>query len=147
MPVTAVFLTSIVGNREIEPLEQLPEVKASHAIDFTGVGVSRAELPAGKLEGAALRFKYRVEYQPNVGEIEIEGVVIYKTDGIDEIIKSWKEERRVPERIALECIEAITMRCTPELVYISKEVRLPPPIPYPKVSKRRKEQQRNGGGG
>ena len=81
------------------------------------------------------KFSFRVNYEPNVGSIRMEGEVLYKTDDTKNIIKKWKENKNLESDLAVEMLNAIFRVCLTKAITIAGDLRLPPPVRFPIVKK------------
>lgn len=99
--------------------------------------IDSADLSLGTLKQGGLRidFLFETKYEPNVGEIILEGNVLYMIESkkATDIITAWKKDKAVPKDIMANVINAVLQRCNIEALIMSKEINLPPPIPLPKV--------------
>ena len=87
----------------------------------------------------SINFIFEVNYDPKVGEIEMEGEVLYQTDKSKDILAKWKKDRKLEDDMAVEVLNAIFRRCLVEALSLSNELRLPPPIRLPIVQKATEE--------
>jgi hypothetical protein len=83
----------------------------------------------------AIQFEFKTLYEPKMGEISFEGEILYKTDDIKKIMKTWKDDKKLDDVIAVEVLNTIFRRCLTKANALSDEVRLPPPIRFPVVQK------------
>ena len=83
----------------------------------------------------AIKFSFKVDYEPSAGEIKLEGDVLYKSDHHKEIMKRWKDSKTLPADIAVEVLNGIFRGCLIKAVALSADLRLPPPVRFPIVTK------------
>ena len=81
---------------------------------------------------AYIEFAYTTSYG-TIGMIKVDGALIYKDDGVRELIAQWKETRKMPNETASKIHTTVMHACVPEAVGLAKTLRLPPPIPLPQV--------------
>ncbi len=88
------------------------------------------------MKGMRFEFEFVSHYDPSESHISIIGEVFYLTDKkkADETIKSWKKDKKIPSDIAPGILNYALSRANVEAIALSKEVTLPPPIPMPKIS-------------
>ncbi len=83
-------------------------------------------------------------YEPNVGEIRLEGLVTISDteEKVTGALNFWEEsgKKNLPEDLAESIHNYIIMNCMTETVVISREVHLPSPIPAPRVAVKKKEE-------
>jgi len=81
-----------------------------------------------------VRFSYKTVYEPDVGEIMIEGHVLYKDNDSKKIMKKWEEKKEIDKKLAIEVLNTIFRKCLTQAIDLSLELRLPPPIQFPIVT-------------
>ncbi len=87
-------------------------------------------------------YEFKTSFEPEIGEILIEGDVLYQTDKADEIAKDWKKEKKLDENIAIDVLNGILRKCLVQSINLTSELRLPPPVMFPVV---RKNENKNDG--
>ncbi len=75
-----------------------------------------------------------------LGMIRMEGKIVYDGDA-PAISREWSVTHKMPDSIASEIHTAVMHICVPEAVFLSRELRLPPPIPLPQVSFQKPQDQ------
>ncbi len=84
-------------------------------------------------KGAAqVEFEYTASYGP-LGMIKFGGEFVYEGKDAEEVAKKWQETKNMPNEVASQIHTAIMHFCLPEAVMVSRDLRLPPPIPMPQV--------------
>jgi len=81
-------------------------------------------------------FEFLCKYEPDVGQILLEGEVISLQEEKDakEVVKLWKKDKKkVSQEIMQPVFNTILARSNIEAVIISRDMNLPSPIPLPKV--------------
>ena len=100
--------------------------------------VQEHDLNLGKNKQGALqfRFEFTSTYEPKVGNIILNGNVIFMEDTkkVKEILAHWKKEKKVPQDVMTGIINSILSRCNIQALILSQEINLPPPIPLPRVN-------------
>lgn len=98
------------------------------------------ELPTGKTKAEGLRFnfKYCVDYEPNIGNICLEGFIYFLDDPkiIKDIFKQWKKDKKISPEIMAQIINTILLKSTVKALSLSQEVNLPPHFPLPQISQK-----------
>ena len=64
----------------------------------------------------------------------MEGSLLWKGDKQADVLRLWKEGKKLEAGAAVEILNAIFRRCLTRSVTLSEELRLPPPIQFPKVT-------------
>ena len=86
---------------------------------------------------SALRFKfeYNVDYEPKLASINIHGTIVYLSDDSDEIIKTFKKEKKIKnEKASIAIMNAISDKCNIRALELSQDVNLPAPFNLPKLN-------------
>ncbi|HIE34328.1 MAG TPA: hypothetical protein EYP86_04240 [Candidatus Altiarchaeales archaeon] len=83
-------------------------------------------------------FIFTSTFEPNVGEIRIEGSLrIHDSEeNLKRILDEWEssEKKNLPEDVAENIHNVIISNCITETAILAREVHLPCPIPIPKIS-------------
>ncbi len=137
MPITNLEMTSIDVRRFTRPGEKLRNVQINHNSSVTQI------VKSGK-DDAEFDWRFTVNYS-GVGTIKIEGKIIYKGSG-DDIVETWNKENKMPDEVAGEIHKAIMSTCIPESVMLARDIRLPPPIPMPKINLPNQKKKKDKGG-
>ena len=89
-----------------------------------------------KQKGIKVSFDYRNTYVPDIGTLIINGEILYLSDQKrhDELMKSWKRDKRFPDDITAQLYDMISVRSTVEAISLSSTVGLPPPVPIPRFT-------------
>jgi hypothetical protein len=96
------------------------------------VDVEEAKI-AGVSEVLKIKFGFVCEYSPDAAKVELEGNLLWKDESAKEIMKQWKEDKKVNVKIAAPILNAIFRRCLTKTVGLADELRLPPPVQFPIV--------------
>lgn len=134
MPIMGINITKISMEKGKPPVAQV-EVDLTPRVN--GIRLGELRTPTGKINGIEVLFEYGVTYKPDVAKAHIEGVVFYlpkNRDNIDRILDEWENEKKLDPNMFAEIVNAVTMEVMPFLMLLSKELRLPYPIPVPRVN-------------
>ncbi len=137
MPIKHFELTSIDGKRFSKMGEKPRNIRIDHNSTVTLI-VETSDREAN------VDFRFTATYS-GLGVIKIEGSLIYEGDA-PALAKQWSTEGKMPDKVAGEIHTTIMNNCIPEAVMIARDVRLPPPIPMPKVNIRGKQAGRPSSG-
>jgi hypothetical protein len=123
--IQKISIRSIDAKKFIKGGERMQNVKITNSSSVTSMHLEEDVL--------VLEYVFAVDYFPNIASIKIEGEIRYVGDitGVDVNDKSTL----TPE-ISRESHTAILRFCLPELVIISKQLELVPPIPIPSIEKK-----------
>ncbi len=99
--------------------------------------VEQADLSLGKdkQKGVKFIFNYVSKYEPKIGDIELEGDLLYLSDdkAVKGILDEWKKSKKIPESVMGSILNTILSKCNIQALVTSKDVNLPPSVPMPKV--------------
>lgn len=132
MPVVGLNFNKIV-------VEKLAPVKGKVTVNnnISVKDVEKADVSLGSAKQAALKFHFEfvANYEPKIATLNLDGTLTFfeKPEKVDEAVKQWKKEKKVPKEIMSSVINTILSRSNIEAMVLSREVNLPPPIPLPKV--------------
>lgn len=87
-----------------------------------------------KSEGgtASVEFRFTTNYA-GIGFIKLEGQIILQGE-VERIIEEWNKKGSMPDDIANIVHNVVVSNCVPTALLISRDLRLPPPIPLPKIN-------------
>jgi len=93
---------------------------------------------------AALEFRFTVNYA-GMGFIKIEGVLNLETDA-EALTKGWAATGAMPDDVANLVHNTIVSNCLPIALLVSRDVRMPPPVPLPRINIQKKPPARRSDG-
>ena len=138
MPIIGISFKSVAAEIDITKKHtgdiNINSIPTIQKIEKHGLGMANLK------EALAIDFKFETKYEPKIGNIMIEGRVLYQTDKLDEMLQKWKKEKKLDEAMLVEVLNAIFRKCLVKSVDLSNELSLPPPIRFP-VVKPGKEQK------
>ncbi len=119
-----VFISDISAERLWDVEKPIPPVKISTNINVIGI----SKKPKGMLE---VPFVFTINYMPAVAQISVKGKAHIKgtKDELKKIHTTYTE-KKPPPPIVVQSISNIVFL---ESVIISRTLRIPPPIPLPKI--------------
>lgn len=112
-----------------------PEGKVNIANDVSIKDVEEANF--GKNKGLKLTYSFSSNYNPDLGKIELEGDVFFtdKEKVVKDMLDSWKKNKKLPEEVMINILDFLLIKCNTQSIILSKDLNLPPPIPFPKVDR------------
>jgi hypothetical protein len=120
-------LTKVSGEKR-DKASQKVTVKANSAIESVKKGKSD-----GIGEYLHVNFKYEVSYEPDVGEIVLNGHLWYTNPKLKDYIEDLKDKIQLKQEAVQEISTAIIRESLLESLDIAKRLNLPLPINLPKV--------------
>ncbi len=132
MSTKSVEVTTIDARRFTKPGER---IGSNIRIDSNSTILNVSEHKGNAL----IEFRYTANYT-SMGIIKIEGAVIYDFgDGdMGEIMKEFESTRNLPPNDASGVHTAVMQTCIPIATMLSRDIKLPPPIPMPKINVKKK---------
>lgn len=101
------------------------------------LNIEKQELTLGSKKQDSLKFvfEFRVDYEPKIAFILLEGEVIWVDEPkkIEAILKGWKKDKKVGPEIMTPVLNAVLAKSNVEALLLAKEANLPPPIQLPKI--------------
>ncbi len=90
-----------------------------------------------------ISFVFSSNYEPNVGQVRIEGDLIIEgtANELDDAIREWEksDKSNLPKEMAEKVHNNILSNCVVEASILARDLKLPAPIPMPHVSLNNKE--------
>lgn len=120
-------LTRVTGEKR-DKLSKNTKVKANSAI----VSVKK-ESSEGVGEYLQVNFRYEVKYEPEIGEIVLEGNLWYAHPKLNEYAEEGKDKIQLKNEAVQEISTSIVRESLLESLDIAKKLRLPLPINLPRV--------------
>src|SRR3989344_6240315 len=90
----------------------------------------------GKKSALKLSFDFTVNYEPNIGNIQMNGNLTYmdKPEELKKLEDQWKKEKKLPVGVTSLVANTILTKANIKALMLSQEVNLPPQIHLPKVT-------------
>ena len=90
----------------------------------------------GKKPVLKLFFDFVVSYEPNIGNVQMNGNLTYleKEEDLKKLEEQWNKEKTLPTGISSMVANTILTKANIKALMLSQEVNLPPQIHLPKVT-------------
>lgn len=113
------------------------EIKVEKNINVNSVpnitDVKKKDIGMGMDDVIAVNFNFEVTYEPKIGQIFLEGELLFKSDAADKIAETWDDRKLLDDSVSVEIMNTIMRKCLMKAVTLSDELRLPPPVKFPVV--------------
>ena len=86
-----------------------------------------------------VEFDFTTKYEPDVGEIRILGNVFYVGKDMEKTLKAWKKEKTLSKEVDIEVKNFLFRKCLSIGMNLSENMQLPPPLIFPRVVPKQKE--------
>jgi hypothetical protein len=112
------------------------KINISNNVTVKDVVESNLNLGSQSQDGLKFIFEYTSKYEPDFGDIVLQGTLVFIEDPkrIKEIHAGWKKDKKLPNDVMRETLNAVLNKCNVQALILSREINLPPPIPMPKVN-------------
>lgn len=106
--------------------------------------VKRSKVGLAKKEDSLnIEFEFVTEYKPNVGSIKFTGNVMYLGKDWKEGLKSWNDNKKLTKNIEIEVKNFLFRKCLSIGINLSEEMGLPPPLFFPRIMAKKKEEEKD----
>jgi hypothetical protein len=137
MPIIGLTFKGFSGKRGDEKITSDIKVNSSPKVfDLKEVSVSAI----GK-KAISMQFDFTTSYTPKIGEIKIEGELLYMAEKNKEVLEEWQKGERLPEDISMEVFNYLFKRCLLKVANIAEDLQLPAPIPFPKIKQKESDEK------
>lgn len=125
MPIKKFELKAIDAERYSGKDEKKGNIKINHNSSVTKI--EKIDNNTNHVE-----FRFTANYS-GMGIIKIEGALRFLGE-YPNLATEWRNENTMPNEVAKEIHSTVIKNCIPQSVIIAKDLKLPPPIPLPKVN-------------
>jgi len=105
--------------------------------------IKEQDLPALNKKGLSINFEFKTQYindkNKTLAEIIIGGDVFFIDNEQDKILKEWKKDKKLPDEVNLQIINAVLRKGITKALNLSEELQLPPPIILPFAKKQQED--------
>jgi len=116
--------------------DSLKDIKLSSQLDIIDIEQVKQEVFKSEEEFLAVRFKYIIDYSPDMAIIDLEGNVLVSVSSklAKDVIKQWKE-KKMPEEFNIPLFNIILRKAGLKALQIEEEMNLPHHIQLPSLRK------------
>ncbi|MBS3143646.1 hypothetical protein J4446_02095 [Candidatus Woesearchaeota archaeon] len=116
------------------------KVDISHNFNIKHVEKTEINIQGNK-PALKLSFDFTVNYEPNIGNIKMNGNLTYmdKPEELKKLEDQWKKEKKLPVGVTSLVANTILTKANIKALMLSQEVNLPPQIHLPKVTPREED--------
>ncbi|MBU5688116.1 MAG: hypothetical protein KQA41_01200 [Candidatus Aenigmarchaeota archaeon] len=139
MPIVGFYLKNLNAFRKNQPKDRIDINTTVNILNIekTSIGIKNKE------SALDVSFEFFTKYEPNVGEIRLEGNVMYIGNKVNDALKLWKKEKRVLPEVDVEIKNFLFRKCMTIEINLAENMSLPPPIMFPTVMIKRGEEQKD----
>jgi len=137
MPIVGFYIKDLAAHRRNLPKDKI-DINTSVnllSINETSVGIKKKE------KALDISFEFFTKYEPNVGEIRLEGHVMYIGEKVDDTLKLWRKEKKILPEVDVEVKNFLFRKCMTIEINLAEEMSLPPPLMFPTVVLKGKEEK------
>jgi len=118
------------------------ELKINTNIDVVNIERTKPEFFKLKEELLSIKFKYILDYEPNIAKIELEGNVLLSLDSktAREVLNMW-EDKKIPDDFRISLFNLILRKSNLRAMQLEEEMNLPLHVPLPSLRKPDKEEK------
>jgi len=111
------------------------QITVSNNISIVNVEQYHLAMTPGANNALAISFKFELKYNPEIGNILLEGQVLELVSEQEQkdTVASWKEKKVLKKEMLGYIMQTILARCQIQGIILAKELNLPSPIPLPKI--------------
>src|SRR3989344_5151038 len=109
MPIIGINFDKI----SIEKQKQaIGKVSINHNLQTTDITEEKLNISTSG-DTARFKFKFTIEYSPDIGNITMIGSVLYLDDPevIEEILSNWKKNKELPKEVMPQIFDMILAKC------------------------------------
>lgn len=118
----------------------LKDIKVGTSIDIVDIKEAKADLIKSKDIFLGIKFKYDINYDPEIAKISFEGSLLASFDSKigKDILKDWKD-KKIKDEVRLNLFNSILMRSNVKAIQLEEEMSLPFHFQLPSLKMAKKE--------
>ncbi len=127
----------IVGERIVEISGKREKIEPIKGLSIN-IGIEKVDVKGENLE---IEYVYTANYEENIGQLKIKGVLLAKEDKklSKEIEDAWKKEKKIPESYTPTVLSAINYSGSANGTLLARVIGLTAPLIPPRIQLSKKE--------
>ncbi len=125
MQITGFETTTIEAKRFSKSGEHFPNVRIDHSNTITQITKSSEN-------GATVEFRFTINYT-SMGYIKMEGAINLEGE-VGPLLSEWATSGSMPNDTVNMVHNAVVSNCMPTAILVARDIRLPLPIPLPRMN-------------
>ena len=119
------------------------KINISNNVSITKVEEISLNFGAANQKSLKFSFKFTSKYEPEVGNIDFEGEVIFLTEKKkgEVLLSQWTKTKKIDPSIMTLLLNNVLNKCNIEALLLSREINLPAPIPLPRINTDKKQEK------
>lgn len=137
MPVIGTSFKSIIGVKKKSVVNESITTNSTPKV----LDVKERNLENLGKKALVLSFEFLTNYTPDIGEVKMEGELLYLSDQHEDILKNWKKNKKLSEDVSIEILNSLFRLCLLKSADLANQLQLPIPIRLPIVTKSNKQEK------
>lgn len=111
------------------------KISAKNNVAITDIKEAKLNMGKSSQAGAEVTFKFTVNYEPDLGGIELVGAVVYMgtIDVIKSVMDAWNKDKQVSNEVVEELYNHVLHKCNIQALIMARDMQLPAHIQLPRV--------------
>lgn len=111
-------------------------ININNNIKIKEIGEAKIGIGGSDRKALKVSFTFSSEYTEDMATLQLEGdlLLLLEKKKADDMLKGWKDGRKIPDEVAQKLMTHILDRCNIQALLLSKDLNLPSPVPLPKVN-------------
>ncbi len=132
-------------NAERKALEIPLNIQTQNTLRITNI-TEKPILSFSKEKALEITFSFRVDYLPNIANIELTGNMLYKADDKfrEMILKEWEKTKKLNPTFSTQVTNHALAKCNIRALQLAQQLNLPPHIPFPRITTITKDEKPAG---
>ena len=111
------------------------KISAKNNVAITDIKEAKLNMGKSSQAGAEVTFQFTVNYEPDLGSIELVGAVVYMgtTEVIKAVMDAWEKDKQVSKDVVEELYNHVLHKCNIQALIMARDMQLPAHIQLPRV--------------